>query len=183
MQAFKLVNGGFVDRVIVFDSLPARLVNGVRTREVAGFPRAWAKWLGSIGSTRIVYKTDTTVDLARNWKYTHTPIGSEPCFFVLEYTDINADKQRWREICEYIRMNAGPEVRLKEKIEEMALQMAPNSVTPLSIEPEDVPVIELPQEVVKAPELKELVKPGEQIIVEESARKKPGRPKKVTVEA
>lgn len=183
MQAFKLVNGGFVDRVIVFDELPERFTKGVRTKEAAGFPRAWAKWLASIGSMRPVMKTETTVDLARNYTFKHTPIGQEPCFFVLDYTDINADKQRWREICEYLRLNVGPEVRLKEKIEEMALQLAPNATQPLSVEPEDIPVINVPRETIQEPSHKELIKPGEQIIVQEPARKKPGRPKKVAVEA
>ena len=183
MQCFKLVNGGFVDKVIVFDSLPERLIQGVRTREVSGFPRAWAKWLGSIGSTRTVFKTNTTVDMARNWKYTHTPIGQEPCFYLLEYTDINADREKWKAICEYIRMNVGSEVRLKEKIEDMALAMAPNSTTPLSIEPEDIPIIPVPSDVDLIVTPEELVKPGEQIIVEETVPKKRGRPKKVAVEA
>lgn len=182
-QCFKLVNGGFVDKMIVFDSLPERLVKGIRTKEAAGFPRAWAKWLASIGSLRTVFKTDTTVDLARNWTFKHTPIGKEPCFFVLDYMDINADKERWREICEYLRMNVGQEVRLKEKIEDMAIQLAANPTLPLSVEPEDIPVIPVPPEVAVEPIHTELVKPGEQILVQETAPKKRGRPKKVAVEA
>lgn len=183
MQCFKLVNGGFVDKVIVFDSLPERFLKNVRTREAAGFPRAWAKWLASIGSMRPVYKTETSVDLARNWTFKKTAIGMEPCFFVLDYTDTNADKQAWREICEHIRMNVGPEVRLKEKIEDMALHLAADPTKALEVEPEQVPVIPVPAEVAVEPELHDLVKPEETIIVQETARKKPGRPKKVAVEA
>lgn len=183
MQCFKLVNGGYVDKVIVFDELPERLTKNVRTREAAGFPRAWAKWLASIGSTRPVFMTETTVDEGRNWKFTHTPIGKEPCFFVLDYSDINSDKEAWRNICEYLRMNVGPEVRLKEKVEDMALALASSSTQPLSIEPEDIPVIPIPPEVIQEPSHQELVKPGEQIIVKESAPKKRGRPKKIAVEA
>lgn len=191
MQAFKLVNGGFVDRVIVFDSLPERLLQGVRTRPADGFPRAWAKWLTAIGSTRTVFKTDTVVDLARNWTFKHTPIGKEPCFFVLDYTDINADKQRWREISEYIRMNVSTDIRLKEKLEDMSMALAPNPTAELSIEPEDIYDLEtnkggafipVPKEKANIPEAA-LVAPGEQIIVKESApKKKPGRPKKEAVE-
>lgn len=183
MQCFKLVNGGFVDKVIVFDSLPERLIKNVRTREPAGFPRSWAKWLGDIGSLRTVFKTDTTVDMARNYTFTHTPIGQEPCFFMLEYQDINADKERWREIGDYLRAHVGQAVRLTEKIEDMAVALAPDSYKGLSIEYEDIPVIPLPPEVEKAPELRELVKPGETILVTEQAPKKRGRPKKVAVEA
>lgn len=183
MQCFKLVNGGFVDKMIVFDSLPERLYKNVRTREIAGFPRAWAKWLTSIGSTRTVFKTETSVDLARNYTFKHTPIGQEPCFFLLEYMDTNADKQFWREICEYLRMSVGPEVRLKEKIEDMAIALAANPTLPLMVEPEEIPVIKISQDTVPEPSYQELVKPGEQIIIQESAAKKRGRPKKATVEA
>lgn len=182
-QCFKLVNGGFVDKVIVFDELPERLIQGVRTCAADGFPRAWAKWLGSIGSVRPVFRTETNVDLARNWTFKKTPIGQEPCFFILDYTDLNADKQRWREICEHLRANVGPEVRLKEKIEEMALAFAANPTQPLSIEPEDIPVIPVPCETPKEIPHTELVKQGETIIVQEAAPKRRGRPKKVAVEA
>ncbi len=180
MQAFKLVNGGFVDKVIIFNSLPERLYKNVKTRAADGFPRAWAKWLAEIGSLRNVMKTETTVDLARNWTFKHTPIGKEPCFFVLEYQDINADKEMWRHICDYLKANCGPEVRLKEKIEDMALTLAANPTQPLSIEPEDIPVIVLPSEVIVEPSHTELIKPGETIIVQEVApKKKGGRPKKI----
>ena len=119
-QCFKLVNAGFVDKVIVFDSMPERLYKNVNTRGAEGFPRAWPKWLISIGSLRPVLKTTTSVDLARNWTFHHEEIGKEPCFFVLNYMDINADKESWRFICEYLRQNCDEGVRLKEKIEDMA---------------------------------------------------------------
>lgn len=183
MQAFKLVNGGYVDRVIVFDSLPERLYKNVRTRACEGFPRSWAKWLSEIGSLRPVIRTETTVDLARNWTFKHTPIGMEPCFFVLDYTDINADKESWRNICDYLKANCGPEVRLKEKVHDMALPLAGDCYKPLEVEPEDIPVIPLPKEVIAEPSYQELVKPGETIIVQEEAPKRRGRPKKVAVEA
>lgn len=180
-QCFKLVNGGFVDKVIVFDSLPERLWKNVRTRACDGFPRAWAKWLAEIGSTRTVFATETNVDMARNWTYKHTPVGKEPCFFVLEYTDTNADKEAWRNICDYVKTNCGPEVRLKEKIEDMAIAMAPDSYKPLSIEVEDVPIISVPNEMDALKPA--LVQQGEQIIVQETATKRRGRPRKVVVEA
>lgn len=182
-QCFKLVNAGFVDRVIVFDTLPERFLKNVKTREAAGFPRAWAKWLQSIGSLRTVFKTDTSVDLARNWTFKYTPIGMEPCFFILDYQDLNADKEIWRQICEYLRMNVGPEVRLKEKIDDMARPLAASPTMPLDVEPEDVPVIPVPRETIDAPILSPLVGEHETILVQETAPKKRGRPKKVSVEA
>ncbi len=183
MQCFKLVNGGFVDKVIVFDSLPERLYKNVPTRTVDGFPKAWARWLGEIGSTRVVFKTETTVDLARNWTYKYTPVGREPCFFVLQYTDLNADKEAWKLICDHLRATVGPEVRLKEKIEDMALALASNSTNPLELEPEDIPVIPVPHGTIAEDSPRDLVKPGETILVEETAPKKRGRPKKISVEA
>lgn len=185
MQAFKLVNAGFVDKVIIFDSLPERLMKGIRTREVAGFPRSWAKWLGQIGSTKKVFRTTTEKRGPGDYVYSHHEIGTEPCFYVLEYTDINADKEFWRAICEYLRMNCGPEVRLKEKVEDMAIALAPNAATALSVEPEDIPVIIVPLEEIEAkPDERELVKHGETILVEELApTKKRGRPKKAAVAA
>jgi hypothetical protein len=80
-------------------------------------------------------------------------------------------------------MNAGPDVRLKEKIEDMAVALAPNSTTALDIEPEDIPVLPLPQEKIQEGSPVELVGQGETIIVNEAAPKKRGRPKKVAVEA
>lgn len=180
MQCFKLINGGFVDKVIVFDSLPERLVKGIRTREVAGFPRTWAKWLASIGSVRDVLKTETKKVGPGDYEFTYTPIGKEPCFFVLEYSDLNADKDFWRQICEYLRMNVGPEVRLKEKIEEMAIALAPNSTSPLDVEPEDIPVVPVPSEIKEIPVTEDdIVKPGETILVQ--TPKKRGRPKKAVL--
>lgn len=186
MQAIKLVNAGFVDKVIVFDTLPDRLMQGIKTRDLAGFPRSWAKWLSSIGSTRKVFSTSTEKRGPGDYVYSHTEIGKEPCFFVLEYLDINADKEIWRAIGEFLRMNCGPEVRLKEKVEDMALALAPNSTTSLSVEPEDIPVIIVSEVRIEtvAPE-REIIQHGETILVEDTApvQKKRGRPKKVAVEA
>lgn len=184
MQCVKLVNAGFVDKVVVFDTLPERLVKSIRTREVAGFPRSWARWLSDIGSTRTVYRTETEKRGPGDYKFTHTPIGKEPCFFVLEYTDINADKEYFRAIGEYLRMNCGPEVRLKEKLQDMAIALAPNSTASLEVEPEDVPVIKVSDEViVEKPKETELVQHGETILVVEAPAKKRGRPKKVAIPA
>lgn len=181
MQAFKLVNAGFVDKVIIFNSLPDYLTKNIQTRGTDGFPRAWPRFLADIGSTRKVYKTEDSVDLARNWTTKKTPIGDEPCFYVLHYTDINADKEAWRAICDYLRATVGPEVRLKEKIEDMAVVLASDPTQPLSIDPEDIPVV--PVKIKKEAPVAETVEQGEVILVNEAAPKRRGRPKKVAVEA
>lgn len=177
MQAFRLVNGGFVDRVIVFDSLPDRLLKDIRTRQVSGLPRAWARWLASIESVRPVMRTETIQHPDRSYSFKYTPIGKEPCFYILEYTDVNADKESWRFICEYLRQNVTPDVRLKERIEDMAIPMAATPKDQLAIEPEDVPVIPVPPEVSSNVSDDEILKADEQFIVE--TPKKRGRPKKV----
>lgn len=184
MQALKLVNGGFVDKVIVIDSLPEHLMRGIKTREASGFPRAWAKWLGEIGSVRDVFRTETEKHGPGDYRFTYTTIGKEPCFYVLEYLDVNSDREAWRAISEYLRMNCGPEVRLKEKVEDMALSLAANSTDPLSVEPEDVmekAFIVVRTNVIAQPSDKEIVKQGETIIVQAAPAKKRGRPKKVLV--
>lgn len=181
MQAFKLVNAGFVDKVIIFNALPEQLIQGIRTRSVDGFPRYWARFLGDIGSTKKVYRTTTEKRGPGDYVYTHHEIGKEPCFYVLDYTDINADKEYWRLISEYLRMNCGPEVRLKEKIEDMALALAQNSTSALNVEPEDIPVIIVSKDIKVVPKETEVVQHGETILVEEIAPKRRGRPKKVAV--
>ena len=186
MQCVKLVNAGFVDRVIVFDTLPDHLIRDIQTREVSGFPRSWAKWLGEIESTRKVYRTSTEKRGPGDYVYTHTEIGKEPCFFVLNYTDVNRDKESWRRICDYLKMNCGPEVRLKEKVEEMAIPLAPNCTSPLDVEPEDVmdqALVRISGKKADVLDEKEVVMQGETILVEEKPEKKRGRPKKVKVAA
>ena len=182
MQCVRLVNGGVVDKLIVFDSLPKRFQDRMRTRDVAGLPRSWAKWLGEIGSMRPVVKTTTEITPARDYKFHYQTIGNEPCFFMLEYKMINADIDLWNEICAYVRKVVDSKVRLKEKIEDMAILMAPDCYKPLDIEPEDVMTrafIPLPKETEEVKSDDEIVKQDEQIIVPEA--KKRGRPKKVAV--
>src|SRR6185436_1580281 len=180
MQAFKLVNAGFVDKVVSFDSLPERLLKGIKTREVAGFPRSWAKFLADIGSLRDVFSTTTEKRGPGDYVFSHEKIGREPCFYVLEYTDVNADKEFYRAISEFLRMNCDPDVRLKEKLIDMAIALAPNSTSSLDIEPEDIPVIVVKEKT--SQEESKIVGQDETIIIPE-AQKRRGRPKKVAVEA
>jgi hypothetical protein len=187
MQVFKLVRGGFVDNLIAFDSLPERLLKGIRTRDMAGLPRYWANWLKEKGSVRPVFKTQTEVLENRNLKVTHTPNGEEPCFWILEFQDLNQDKEKWSEISSYVRQAVDTTVRLKDRIEDMAKPMAPDSKAPMDIEPDDIPVIGVPAEVAQKAEpaairaSEEVITPTGDSIAQESKRR--GRPKKVAVEA
>ena len=146
MQVFRLVNGGFVDKMIAFDSLPESILTGIRTKDISGMPRYWGKWLEDHGCVRTVFKTETEILMDRRMHVTKTPIGKEPCFYVLDYMDLNADKEKWQEITNFLRRAVDKTVRLMDKIEDMAKKMAPDSYAQLELEPEDIPVIEIPKE-------------------------------------
>lgn len=186
MQVFRLVNGGFVDRLIAFDSLPERLVRNIKTRDISGMPRYWAKWMMENGSVRQVFKIQEKMSENRTLQVSKAPIGNEPCFYVLEYKDVNADREKWEEICNYVRRTVETKVRLMDRIEDMAKKMAPDSHAQLEIEPEDIPVIEVPSEAVEATNQDEPIKENEEFLTpngEVAQAKKRGRPKKVAVEA
>lgn len=188
MQVFRLVSGGFVDKMIAFDSLPERLLKGIRTRDISGMPRYWAKWLNDNGCTRDVYRTTTEVLPDRNLKVNKISIGQEPCFYVLEYTDLNTDKEKWQEISNYVRKAVITTTRLMDKLEDMAKKMAQDPHAQLELEPEDVPVIEVPKEVIAERDDKEIIRSSEEVLTPTGdsvmlTPKKRGRPKKVAVEA
>lgn len=178
MQVFRLVNGGFVDKMIAFDSLPHRLISGIRSKNCEGLPRYWATWLKEKGSIRDVVRTETKKDAQLNYHFTYTKIGDEPCMFVLDYKDINNDKEKWQEIVNYVRRTVDKTVRLMDKLEDMAIPMAPDSYVSITLEPEDIPVIPVPAEFIEHHDPVEIIKPGEELM--EPVRRKPGRPKKVT---
>lgn len=184
MQVFRLVNGGFVDKMIAFDSLPERMLAGIKTRDISGMPRYWAKWLTDNKCTRPVLKTETEILADRNLKITKTPIGTEPCFYVLDYKDTNADKEKWQEITNYVRRVVDVKTRLLDKIEDMATKMATDSYSQLALEPEDIVVIECPLEDEKKAS-SDIIKETEQILTPNGVvpEKRRGRPKKVAVEA
>lgn len=185
MQVFRLVNAGQVDKMIAFKSLPKRLLSNIRTRDVAGMPRYWAKWLVENECVRECFKTSTEVLADRNLKVTKTPIGTEPCFYLLDYTDINNDKEKWQEIGQYVRRTVDPTTRLMDRLEDMALKMADTPYTELKLEPEEIPVIEVPLEAAEKVDLKQIVKSSEEVMTPtgEAVKRRAGRPKKIAVEA
>lgn len=185
MQVFKLVSGGFVDKVIAFQSLPKNLLAGIRTRDTFGLPSAWRRHLESNGSVRDVMKTETEVLADRNLKIEKTPIGKEACFWVLDYVETNSDKEKWAEIESFVRGAVEGKVRLKDKLSDMATPMAPNPTSPLELDPENIPVINIPlsadEEVtVEIPTVEYMTPIGGEAMPGPKHR---GRPKKVTVEA
>lgn len=147
MQIFKLVDGGHVDKVIGFDTLPNELMKGVRYRVADGFPKHWKTWLkdvGSMGDFYVNYNDPENKDkIVKSEKY------KEPVFFVLDYKMVNRDKERWQEIVNFVRRNCDPSIRLLDKFEDMAKSLAASASNQLELEPEEVPVIQLNKTVLR----------------------------------
>lgn len=182
MHVFRLVNGGAVDKIIAFDSLPKRLVFGLKTKPMDGFARFWHRWLIDNGSTQTVSVLNPETGTREQ--------REQPCTYLLEYKMVNQDIGKWQEITNYVRKAVDLSVRLMDKIEDMAVPFAKDSYSEVSLEPEEVPVIPVPSEIkkVEAPERRfartEEEKAG--VAAEESAvpvKRKAGRPKKTLVEA
>lgn len=123
MQVIKLVKGGTVDKLIAFDSLPKSLMSNVRRAPLAGLPRHWKELFKDLPEKEQMYP-----------------------FHYLEYVAVNSDKETWQEISQYVRRVTDKTVRLLDKLEDMAIPMAPDSTSELRCEPEDIPVIPIPQD-------------------------------------
>lgn len=171
MNVFRLIDSGRVDKIIAFDSLPKRLLNGIRTKDLEGFPRYWRSWLKDNGSVQTVERWD-----AENMKSKHV---EETFTYLLNYKDVNQDIEKWQAICNYIRKAVDLTVRLMDRIEDMAIPLAKDAISELSIEPEQVPIIPVPLELAERPEAPRIIRSTEEAIAEvEVAPKKRGRPKK-----
>lgn len=173
MQVMRLVNGGEPDRIIAFDSLPKRLVSGLKTKDMAGFPRYWLAWMKDNGSVQEVGRW--------NAEYQRVDKFIQPFTYVLDYKLVNSDKERWQEIGVYVRRAVDLKVRLTDRLEEMAKPLAKDAYTELALDPEDIPIIPVPSELVEAPEPTSIITPEETIEI--APKKKAGRPKKIAVEA
>lgn len=118
MQVFKLVDPGRVDRVIAFDTLPEKMVQGIKKMAAKGFPRAWLDFLG-------VNKNDET---------------AQP-FFILDFRTVNRDREKWQEIQNFVRRSTDKNFRLLDNLYDMAKPLASDSYSSLELEPEDILVI------------------------------------------
>lgn len=134
MQVFRLVETGRPDKLLAFDELPKRLLAGVDMRSPDGLPRHWKTFIGE-------HEKYTPPSLEKNVLTGKIEqIGEEritaPFFYVLYYKEINKDKDRWLEICNFVRRVVSLQFRLKDDIGEMAIPMAPDSASEMKIEPE-----------------------------------------------
>lgn len=136
MQVFRLVQSGYVDKVIAFDELPKRFLDGVDMQSPSGLPKAWKGFIGD--HTRVtpgmIEKNQFTQKLEK--------IGGEtitaPFFFILYYKEINKDMERWQEISSFVRRAVDLKFRLLDKLEDMALPMGIDAMSELKLEPEDL---------------------------------------------
>lgn len=135
MQMFRLVKAGFPDKVIAFDSLPERLVENIRLEGLNGLPKYWAKYIPT--QKKFIRGASERMPDGKVIKMgERTEEG--PFFHILEYVDLNQDKEKWNEICAFVRRVVDLKVRLLDKIEDMALPMAADCKSELSLEPDDV---------------------------------------------
>lgn len=99
--------------------------------------------------------------------------------YILDFKDINQDIERWQEISGHVRRTIDPSVRLLDKLEDMAVPMAPDCHVGVTLEPEQIPVFELPIQLKEEKEVPTLILPGEEAV----SKPKKGRPKKEAIAA
>jgi len=134
---------GMPDKVIAFDGLPKRFLEGFELCRADGFPRHWKEWLGK---TEKITKIPPDKDFLTGAVRKYDPIVEEDYYFYMVDWTVNPVVEKWKELCEFVRTHVAKDVRLKEKIEDMALPLAPNKSDGINLEPEDVVVIPIPEE-------------------------------------
>lgn len=116
MQIVRLVRPGKTDLIVGFDELPTRLLNGIESVPTQHYK------LGS------------------HW------VSQAKQHYVLDFVVVNKDKEAWQNISNFVKRSVDRDVRLLDKIEDMAIPMASNSKVAIEIGPEDIPVIKIPLE-------------------------------------
>jgi hypothetical protein len=141
MQVFRFM--GLPDKVLAFDSLPERLCQGFEWVRADGFPRHWKEWMGK--RDRII-KIPPEKDFLTGGVRTFDPIKESDCYFFLVDAFLQPSLERWKEVSDWVRQHVSKDVRLMDKLEDMALPLAPDKTSSVTLEPEDVPVIPIPIE-------------------------------------
>lgn len=143
MQVFRLV-GGHVDKIIAFDELPERFVEGLEMKGPDGMTPGWKKWLPVKvrrwpGASYILQSGAVKVVPDR--------FEEGPFFYILEYQAINRDIERWQEICAFVRRAVDLTVRLPDKLEDMAIPLAADFKSEITVHDPatEVPVIKIPE--------------------------------------
>lgn len=144
MQVFRIM--GMPDKIIAFDELPERLLEGFELNKADGFPRHWKEFLGKKKrKIPIPPEKDFLTGQVRRFD----PIIEEDYYFYLVDMLVNPVIERWKDVCEYVKQNVKDDFRLKEKIEDMAVPLASNKTDGVTLEPEDVVIIPLKKELEK----------------------------------
>lgn len=175
MNVFRLVDHGYVDRMIAFDSLPKRLLAGIKMKDIEGYPRYWKEWLREHDAIHKVKKWNA--DLLK-----HDEVW-ETFTYVLDYKIINTDREKWQAITNYVRKAVDLEVRLMDKIEDMAIPVAKDANSELAIEPEQVPIIPVPLEFKEKEEAPQIIKSEGEVEPPVEVKRRGRPPKKVALEA
>jgi len=141
IQVFRLM--GMPDKVIAFDELPERLLKGFEMCRADGFPRHWKQWLGKRDLiTKVPPEKDPLTGLVRTFE---PIIESDSFFYMVDWT-LNPVMEKWKEVCDFVRQHVDKEVRLADKLDDMAKPLAANKADGVTLEPEDVVIIPIPIE-------------------------------------
>lgn len=141
MQVFRLM--GIPDKIIAFDELPEDLVKGFELLKADGFPKAWKRWMGEM---EVVTKIPSLLNPVTGERQVFDPFVEKDSYFYLVDWNIKPVEEKWKKIEEYVRQKVSSEIRLTDKLEDMAKPLAANKVDGISLEPDDVVVIPLPKE-------------------------------------
>jgi len=145
LQVFRLM--GMPDKVIAFDELPEDLVKGFEMIKAEGFPKYWKKWMGE---REVVIKIPSVINPVTGQRQVFDDFVEKDSYFYLVDWNVNPVVEKWKRIEEYVRQKVSSDFRLTDKLEDMAKPLAPNKVDGITLEPDDVVVIPLPKESVKA---------------------------------
>lgn len=143
MQCFRLMN--LPDRVIAFDELPEKLLEGFEMCTADGFPRHWKEWLGK---KKRYIKIPPEKDFLTGQVRKFDPIVEEDSYFYLVDWNVQPTVDKWQEVCAYVKSHVDKETRLLDKITDMAVKLAANKSDGVTLEPEDVPVIKIIPELI-----------------------------------
>ena len=141
LQVFRLMDRP--DRVIAFENLPDRLLDGIEMVQADGFPRHWKEWMGkSEKKTKIPPERDPISGQVR----TFPAITESNYYFYIVDGMIQPIVEKWKAICDYVAENKQDGIVLRDNIADMAMPLANDQLSPLTLEPEEVRVIKLKAE-------------------------------------
>lgn len=134
MHVFRLVQSGLVDKIIAFEDLPKRMLDGVEMHLASGLPRHWRDFIGK--QTKVTPPQPDKNAITGEVKMVCGGTEVGPFCYVLYYKEINKDMQRWQEISSFVRRVVSLQFRLMDKLEDMALPLATDAASEIKLEPE-----------------------------------------------